>query len=200
MPGYWVYVLTNKPRGTLYVGVTNDLVRRAHEHREGLIGGFAKRISLKCWFTLNGTMLHGWLFSVKRTSSTGQGYGKCSSLKQPIRSGVICMATLPVDGHDNSTRSLPGIAVRRTACFRTACHKLSVMRGLDPRIHDERHHERQYCLPGGAASWIAGSSPAMTVLNCRVIELELLKSPFGTHGGMNVGSLQCVGLYWRLRS
>ena len=47
MPGYWVYVLTNKPRGTLYVGVTNDLVRPAHEHREGLIGGFAKRYQLK---------------------------------------------------------------------------------------------------------------------------------------------------------
>jgi putative endonuclease len=47
MAGYWVYVLTNKPRGTLYVGVTNDLVRRTHEHREGLVGGFSKRHQLK---------------------------------------------------------------------------------------------------------------------------------------------------------
>jgi putative endonuclease len=47
MVGYWVYVLTNKPRGTLYVGVTNDLVRRTHEHREGLVGGFSKRYQLK---------------------------------------------------------------------------------------------------------------------------------------------------------
>src|ERR1043166_4989207 len=180
MPGYWVYVLTNKPRGTLYVGVTNDLVRRAHEHREGLIGGFAKRISLKCWFTLNGTMLHGWLFSVKRTSSTGQGYGKCSSLKQPIRSGVICMATLPVDGHDNSTRSLPGITVRRTACFRTACHKLSVMRGLDPRIHDERHHEKAVLPPWRRGLMDCRVKPGNDRVELRVIELELLKSPCGT--------------------
>ena len=47
MAGYWVYVLTNKPRGTLYVGVTNDLVRRTHEHREGLVDGFSLRYQLK---------------------------------------------------------------------------------------------------------------------------------------------------------
>jgi putative endonuclease len=42
MAAYWVYILTNQPRGTLYVGVTNDLVRRMHEHREGLVSGFTK--------------------------------------------------------------------------------------------------------------------------------------------------------------
>ena len=47
MADYWVYILTNQPRSTLYVGVTNDLVRRVHEHREGLVPGFAKRYGLK---------------------------------------------------------------------------------------------------------------------------------------------------------
>jgi len=47
MADYWVYVLTNVPRGTLYVGITNDLVRRAHEHREGSVSGFSKRYRLK---------------------------------------------------------------------------------------------------------------------------------------------------------
>ena len=47
MPDYWVYVLTNKPRGALYLGITNDLVRRAHEHREGLVDGFSQRYQLK---------------------------------------------------------------------------------------------------------------------------------------------------------
>jgi len=47
MSAYWVYILTNKPRSTLYVGVTNDLVRRIYEHREGLVKGFTQRYKLE---------------------------------------------------------------------------------------------------------------------------------------------------------
>ncbi len=47
MRGGWVYIMTNRPNGTLYVGVTSDLVRRAWEHREGLVPGFTKRYGLK---------------------------------------------------------------------------------------------------------------------------------------------------------
>ena len=47
MADYWVYILTNVPRGTLYVGVTNDLIRRTHEHRDGSVRGFSKRYNLK---------------------------------------------------------------------------------------------------------------------------------------------------------
>jgi putative endonuclease len=39
--------MTNRANGTLYVGVTNDLARRAWEHREGLMAGFTKRYGLK---------------------------------------------------------------------------------------------------------------------------------------------------------
>ena len=47
MSGGWVYIMTNQPSGTLYVGVTSDLARRAWEHREGLADGFTKRYGLK---------------------------------------------------------------------------------------------------------------------------------------------------------
>ncbi|MFN3228520.1 MAG: GIY-YIG nuclease family protein [Asticcacaulis sp.] len=38
-----VYILTNKPRGTLYIGSTNDLSRRIFEHKQGILSGFAAR-------------------------------------------------------------------------------------------------------------------------------------------------------------
>ena len=44
---YWVYILASGPGGTLYVGVTNDLVRRVYEHREGLAESFTKRYHIK---------------------------------------------------------------------------------------------------------------------------------------------------------
>jgi putative endonuclease len=42
-----VYVTANKRNGTIYIGVTNDLARRAYEHREGLVKGFTSRYGLK---------------------------------------------------------------------------------------------------------------------------------------------------------
>jgi putative endonuclease len=44
---FWIYILANRPGGTLYVGVTNNLTRRIFEHREGLVEGFTRRYRLK---------------------------------------------------------------------------------------------------------------------------------------------------------
>ncbi len=43
MSEYYVYILATSPHGTIYVGVTNDLIRRIHQHRNDLIKGFTSR-------------------------------------------------------------------------------------------------------------------------------------------------------------
>ena len=52
------YIMTNRPGGVLYVGVTSDLIRRATQHREGAVDGFTKSYRLKrlVWFEMHGTM------------------------------------------------------------------------------------------------------------------------------------------------
>jgi putative endonuclease len=43
---YWTYILCNKPYGTLYIGMTNHIIARTYQHREGLIEGFTKRYGI----------------------------------------------------------------------------------------------------------------------------------------------------------
>jgi putative endonuclease len=42
MKQYYVYILASKKNGTLYIGVTGDLVKRIYEHKQNLIDGFTK--------------------------------------------------------------------------------------------------------------------------------------------------------------
>jgi len=53
---YFVYNMASAPQGTLYVGVTNDLLRRAYEHREGTVPGFTKKHGVKklVWYEIHG--------------------------------------------------------------------------------------------------------------------------------------------------
>jgi putative endonuclease len=59
MKSYWVYILASRPRGTLYVGMTNDLIRRIYQHREGLIEGFttAHRVKMLVYYEQHATAM-----------------------------------------------------------------------------------------------------------------------------------------------
>jgi putative endonuclease len=56
---FYVYILTNRPYGTLYVGITNDLVRRAWEHRSDQVPGFTREHALHrlVWYEHHATAL-----------------------------------------------------------------------------------------------------------------------------------------------
>ena len=52
---YYVYIMTNKHHTVLYTGVTNDLQRRAYEHRTGQGSGFTSRYGVKklVWYEIS---------------------------------------------------------------------------------------------------------------------------------------------------
>ncbi|WP_017666397.1 GIY-YIG nuclease family protein [Porphyrobacter sp. AAP82] len=56
--GGYVYIMASRRNGTIYIGVTSDLAKRAWEHREGLIDGFTKKYGCKMlvWFEHHGTI------------------------------------------------------------------------------------------------------------------------------------------------
>jgi len=43
---YYVYILASKKNGTLYVGVTSNLIKRVYEHKENLADGFTKKYNV----------------------------------------------------------------------------------------------------------------------------------------------------------
>lgn len=53
-----IYILASARNGTLYVGVTSDLIGRIYQHRQGFLGGFTKNITCITWHGLR--CMNGW--------------------------------------------------------------------------------------------------------------------------------------------
>lgn len=53
-----VYILASKRNGTLYVGVTSDVIQRVWQHKNNLVEGFTKRygVHMLVWYKISGTM------------------------------------------------------------------------------------------------------------------------------------------------
>jgi len=46
MKSYFVYILASKRNGTLYIGMTNDLIKRTWQHKNNLVDGFTKKYNV----------------------------------------------------------------------------------------------------------------------------------------------------------
>jgi putative endonuclease len=44
---YYIYILASRKNGTIYIGMTNNLIRRVAEHKEGMVEGFTKKYNVK---------------------------------------------------------------------------------------------------------------------------------------------------------
>jgi len=57
MKTYYVYILCSRRNGTLYVGVTSDLIKRIYEHKNNLVDGFTKKYHVHClvWYETHET-------------------------------------------------------------------------------------------------------------------------------------------------
>lgn len=51
----YVYIITNRRNGTLYTGVTSDILKRIWEHKQGIVDGFSQKHSLKLlvWYEVH---------------------------------------------------------------------------------------------------------------------------------------------------
>lgn len=67
MKAGYVYIMASGKNGTIYIGVTSDLVKRVWEHREGVVPGFTKRHGCKLlvWFEAYDDLLEARLREFK---------------------------------------------------------------------------------------------------------------------------------------
>ncbi len=55
MKNFYVYILCSKQNGTLYTGVTSDLIKRVYQHKNNLVEGFSKKYNVHrlVWYEIH---------------------------------------------------------------------------------------------------------------------------------------------------
>ena len=55
MINYYVYILCSKRNGTLYTGVTSDIIKRIYEHKNNIVEGFTNKYGVHClvWYEMH---------------------------------------------------------------------------------------------------------------------------------------------------
>jgi len=58
MKKFYVYILSSKRNGTLYIGVTSDLIKRVYEHKDNVVDGFSKKYNIHhlVWYEAHETV------------------------------------------------------------------------------------------------------------------------------------------------
>ena len=120
---YYVYLLASGRNGTLYVGVTNDLVRRVWEHKEHVLPGFTKRydVTRLMWFEQ-----HDWVEAAIAREKQIKAWKRAWKIElfrdtNPNwgRSVPCCLATLGLTAPALETASIP--LSQRLRCAIVAC-------------------------------------------------------------------------------
>ncbi|BAT59946.1 GIY-YIG nuclease superfamily protein [Variibacter gotjawalensis] len=88
---FYVYILASGKHGTLYIGVTNDLIRRVYEHKQKCVAGFTKdyNVTQLVYFeTFNDPVS---AISREKQLKKWKRDWKINLVKAPTQTGLICM-------------------------------------------------------------------------------------------------------------
>jgi predicted GIY-YIG superfamily endonuclease len=78
---FYVYILASRRNGTLYIGMTDDLVRRTWEHRNDLVPGFTSRYGVKLLVWYSRMRAASRPLRASAGSRSGTAVGNCNSSK-----------------------------------------------------------------------------------------------------------------------
>ena len=123
---FYVYILASQRNGTLYVGMTDDLVRRVWQHREGAIPGFTEQhhVTMLVWYEAHESREAAF----QRENGIARGSSGRSRLS--IRIGETCSRRLQISASLPSSAPPPLIPAK--AGFRAAETELHDCAGSQP--------------------------------------------------------------------